>query len=226
MVLHGTSEYILSKERVTQGDPLSMLMYDIAVLPLIQALVNCEKWDHNWCADDLACVAKLPRLCKWFERLVKMGPDFRYYPNPQKSIVVVDSKDEAEAHRLFDEFRVTVATGQCFLGSFIGNQEGTPEYVKQKVEIWTRNVEKLIKATESQPRAAHVALTKSLQFEWSYLQRVIPNCAEAFCLHTKEEWEFITQLSQLRLPTQHQRRPQPRSYVQSRETLSSLCRNT
>ena len=30
-----------------------------------------------------------------------MGPDFRYYPNPKKSIVVVDSKDEAEAHWLF-----------------------------------------------------------------------------------------------------------------------------
>ena len=48
---------------------------------------------------------------------------------------MVDSKDEAEVHWLFDELGVTVATGQCFLGSFIGDQEGTQEYVKQKVEI-------------------------------------------------------------------------------------------
>lgn len=87
-----------------------MLMYAIAVLPLIQALVNREKWDQNWYTDDSACAAKLPRLCEWFERLVKMGLDFGYYPNPQKSIVVVDSKDEAEAHRLFDELGVTVAS--------------------------------------------------------------------------------------------------------------------
>ena len=119
-----------------------MLMFAIAVVPLIQALVNREKWDQNWYADDSACAAKLPRLCKWFERLVKMGPDFGYYPNPQKSIVVVDSKDEAEAHQFFDELGVTVATGQHFLGSFIGNQEGTQKYVKQKVVIWTCCVEK------------------------------------------------------------------------------------
>ena len=32
---------------------------------------------------------------------------------------MVDSKDEPEAHRLFDELGVTVDTGLCFLGSFI-----------------------------------------------------------------------------------------------------------
>ena len=142
------------------------MLYAIAVLPLIQALMNHEKWDQNWYADDSACAAKLPRLCEWFERLIKMGPDFGYYPNPQKPC--------SEAHQLFDEFGVTVATGQHFLGSFIGNQQGTQEYVKQKVEIWTRCVEKLTKAAEPQPQAAHAALIKSLQFEWSYLQRVIP----------------------------------------------------
>ena len=78
-----------------------------------------------------------------------MGPDFGYYPNPQKSIVVVDSKDEAEAHRLFDDLWIMVATWQHFLGSFIGNQESSQEYVKQKVEIWTHCVEKLTKAAES-----------------------------------------------------------------------------
>jgi len=41
-------------------------------------------------------------------------------------------------------------------------------------------VEKLTKASESQPQAAQMALTKSLQFEWAYLQRVVPNCADAF----------------------------------------------
>ena len=57
----------------------------IAVLPLIQALVNREKWDQKWYADDSACAAMLPRLCEWFESLIEMGPDFGYYPNPQKS---------------------------------------------------------------------------------------------------------------------------------------------
>ena len=62
LVLHGTSEYVLSKEGVTQGDPLSMLLYAIAVLPLIQALVNRKKWDQNWYANDSACAAKTVRV--------------------------------------------------------------------------------------------------------------------------------------------------------------------
>ena len=71
-------------------------------------------------------------------------------------------------------------TGHRFLGSFIGDQEGNDEYVKQKVQKWVQYVENLTKAAESQPQAAHAVLTKSLQLEWAYLQRVVPNCADAF----------------------------------------------
>ena len=38
----------------------------------------------------------------------------------------------------------------------------------------------MCKAAESQPQAAYVALSKSLQFEWTYLQRVLPDCANHF----------------------------------------------
>ena len=40
LILHGTTDVVLSREGVTQGDPLSMLTYAIAVFPLIQALAN------------------------------------------------------------------------------------------------------------------------------------------------------------------------------------------
>ena len=182
LVVHGTPEYVLSKEGVTQGDPLSMMMYVIAVLPLIQALVDRDKWDQNWYADDSACSAELPRLREWFDKLCEMGPDFGYYPEPENTVVLlVDSKDEAVADRLFVELGVTVVIGHRFLGGFIGDQEGNDEYEKQKVQKWVQYVENLTKAAESQPQAAHAALTKSLQFEFnSYLQRVVPNCADAF----------------------------------------------
>ena len=180
MVLHRATEFVLSKEGVTQGDPLSMLMYAIAVLSLIQALADHDKWDQNWYADDSVCAAKLTRLREWFDKLTELGPDFGYYPEPRKTILVIEPKDKAEARTLFDDLGVKVVSGQRFLGSFIGDQEGTCEYVEQKVQLWVRCVEKLAKAAESQPQAAQAALTKSLQFEWAYLQRVIPNCAEAF----------------------------------------------
>ena len=121
----------------------------------------------------------LTRLKEWFVRLTELGPDFGYYPEPQKTIVVVEPKDQAEAHLLFDNLGVTVLSGR-FLGTFIGDHEGTLEYVHQKVQGWIHCIERLTKAAESQPQAAQMALTKSLQFEWAYLQRVVPNCSEAF----------------------------------------------
>ena len=100
-----------------------MMMYAIAVLPLIQVLVDRGKWDQNWYADDSACSAELPRLREWFDKLCEMGPDFGYYPEPEKTVLVVDSKDETVADRLFVELGVTVVTGHRFLGGFIGDQE-------------------------------------------------------------------------------------------------------
>ena len=120
LVVQGTSEYMFSKEGVTQGDPLSMLLYAVAVLPLIQALEDREKWIQNWYADDSACAAGLPRLREWFDKLLKWGPDFGYYPEPQKTILVVDPNNELRAKELFDELGITVVPGQRFLGGFIG----------------------------------------------------------------------------------------------------------
>ena len=53
-------------------------------------------------------------------------------------------------------------------------------YVVQKVRIWVDCVQRLSDVAKVQPQAAHAAVSRSLQFEWSFLQRVIPNCATAF----------------------------------------------
>eukprot|EP00731_Ephydatia_muelleri_P019517 Em0012g342a len=46
--------------------------------------------------------------------------------------------------------------------------------------MWIDCVEKLSKAATKSPQAAYTALSKSLQCEWSYLQRVMLNCGDAF----------------------------------------------
>ena len=67
-----------------------MMIYAIAVLPLIQALADQDKLIQNWYADDSTYCAKLSRLWKWFDNLFKMGPDYGYYSEPQKTILVDD----------------------------------------------------------------------------------------------------------------------------------------
>ena len=73
-----------------------------------------------------------------------------------------------------------VIRGQRYLGGFIGDPEGTKHYVEAKVQTWVTSVDKLSTAAESQPQAAYAAFSKSLQFEWSYLQRVLPNFGTSF----------------------------------------------
>ena len=179
-VVRGAEEHVLSREGVTQGDPLSMLMYAVAILPLIQALASHNKWSQNWYADDSACAAKIHRLREWFDKLLELGPDFGYHPEPKKTFLVTDAEDKEKAIEWFSELGVKVVTGQRFLGGYVGDRENMEEYVQQQVQKWVHHVEKLTNAAESQPQAAYAALTKSLQFEWTSLQCVIPDCATAF----------------------------------------------
>eukprot|EP00731_Ephydatia_muelleri_P010050 Em0005g636a len=60
-----------------------------------------------------------------------------------------------------------VVKGYCFLGGFIGDSETTRQVLHNKITGWVKNLLKLSKATESQ------ALSKSMQFEWTYLQRIL-----------------------------------------------------
>ena len=115
LVMQGSSEFLLSKEGVGQGDPLSMLMYAAALTPSLLHYTDTNNWSQCWYADDSACAAKLPKLLEWFEHLCKLGPAYGYYPEPQKTVVVVDEVDE-EANACFCDLGVKVVRGQpCWL---------------------------------------------------------------------------------------------------------------
>ena len=92
LILQGStkSEALYSKEG--QGDPLSMLMYASALMPLIQSLSNPTTWIQNWYANDSSCTAKLTDLCDWFDKLCDLGPKYGYHPEPEKCILIVDAK--------------------------------------------------------------------------------------------------------------------------------------
>ena len=95
-------EALYSKEGVGQGDPLSMLMYASALMPLIQSLSNPTRWIQNWYADESSCAAKFTDLCDWFDKLCDLGPKYEYHPEPKKCILFVDAKHEAEPSQCFN----------------------------------------------------------------------------------------------------------------------------
>ena len=86
MVLSNYSEYIYSREGVTQGDPISMLMYAIGTIPLIRQLSIDNDWTQVWYADDSSVGGKLTSVRAWFDLLTEVGPRFGYFPEPSKVI--------------------------------------------------------------------------------------------------------------------------------------------
>ena len=49
-----------------------------------------------------------------------------------------------------------------------------------KVHRWVRNLDVLSEAALSQPQLAYAALSRSLQHEWTFLLRVVPECGQLF----------------------------------------------
>ena len=99
LVLSNTDVFIRSEEGTTQGDPLSMLFYGVALLPLIQKLHNPTKHKQSFYADDAAACAKSDDLKQWLQQVVDEGPKYGYYPEPTKSFLIVhpDHVDEAKS---------------------------------------------------------------------------------------------------------------------------------
>ena len=81
LVLRGSSTFLYSKKRVTQGDRLSMFMYAIGTLPLIHLPCDPGQWKQLWYADDVSASGTLPELHNWFN-LCSCDPNFGYRPEP------------------------------------------------------------------------------------------------------------------------------------------------
>jgi len=59
LFVQGSDQVLLSREGVTQGDPLSMMMYAFAVIPLICSLEDSHQWIQNWYVDDTSCIGEM-----------------------------------------------------------------------------------------------------------------------------------------------------------------------
>ena len=179
LVIRGSDKFLFSREGVTQGDPLSMFMYAIGTLPLIQSLRNLDV-TQVWYADDASGCGDLADICKWFDCLCQSGTDFGYFVNVKKCCLVVDRPFLDEAHSHFSDLGIQILCGQRYLGGFLGDSIGRTTFVEKKVERWVSDVGCLAEISVTQPHAAFAALTKSLQCEWRFLQRVVPDCGALF----------------------------------------------
>ena len=69
---------IYSQEGTTQGDPLAMAMYGLAIIPLIK-LLSADDVTQKWYADDGNAVGKLSNLRTVLDKIVSLGKFFSYH---------------------------------------------------------------------------------------------------------------------------------------------------
>jgi hypothetical protein len=172
---------MLSREGVTQGDPLSMFLYGIAILPLIRRCKMDEpECIQAWYADDSSAVGRLKRIRQWLDVLLADGPSFGYYPEAAKSYLIVRPRYLALAKSIFAGVPVQIVQGQRFLGGYVGSEAKRAEYVTGKTHTWAVTIQRLAEMSDSQPQAALTAFQKSVSPEWTFLKRVLPDTEKHF----------------------------------------------
>ena len=194
-----------SEEGVTQGDPLAMVMYGLALLPLIRAIrPNEGEGVQSWYADDGQAVGRFAMLRKWWDELVRLGPRYGYYPRAVKTVLVVKrASQRQEADEAFDGTGVRIVGtgdpgdvgGARDLGAAIGSEAYRRSYIEEKVLRWVAEVECLSVVAKVQPHAAHALLVHGLRHRWTYIQRCMGDVQGAFdALETALRLKFIPAL--------------------------------
>ena len=150
-------DIVWSREGTCQGDPLAMAFYALATMPLIKQLsIDCPGTGSLWYADNAAAGDKCESLHALWESLAANGPDYGYFPNASKRILLVKPSAEQETRRIFAETGVQIRTdGVRYLGGCIGTPEFTSEYVSTLIEDWSGLVERLSRIATTQPQAAY-----------------------------------------------------------------------
>ena len=163
---------LLSKEGTTQGDPLAMVMYAVASIPLIRELSSIPNIRQLWYADDATGMGPLRGLRQWWDRIKELGVYYGYWPNAIKSTLLVKKDHLEEARELFRGTDVMITCeGVKVLGCPVGTQEYVNKELTNKVKVWCERVCLLSRVAVTQPQSAYSAFTHGLFSEWTYLFR-------------------------------------------------------
>lgn len=169
---------LLSREGTTQGDPLAMVMFGLATVPLIQR-VRTANTVQCWFADDAASGGRLHSLLKWWHLLETIGPQYGYFPNEIKTYLVVKPDKEDQARKVFHGTDVQITSaGKNYLGGALGTEAFEAKFMVNKIAQWSSEIEKLSQFAQSQPQAAYAAFIHGLINRWTYAVRVCSRLPE------------------------------------------------
>ena len=188
----GSESFELSScEGTTQGCPLAMAMYALALAPLVKEVL--QACNQVWFADDASGCDKLANLLKWYRLLFKLGPSYGYFVNPTKCVLVVKPEHLDEARAMFAHSGVQICSegakdcggevsseGARHLGAAIGSSAFKSAFVRNKVNVWIDSIVMLAEIGKSEPHAAFAVFTHCMQARWTFMARAMPNLSSLF----------------------------------------------
>ena len=154
--------FVWSEEGATQGDNCAMAYYALGTRPIIEKLNNVSEATQVFYADDDSACGTLDELLNYWNELGKVGPEYGYYPNAGKTILIVKhQKDLQTAKHLFEPLKVKVTCeGERHLGAVVGSEEYRDKYVSDKAKCWVKDVEDLADIAKDEPQHAYACYTK------------------------------------------------------------------
>jgi hypothetical protein len=154
-----------------------MVLYGLALAPLTQTHPEVV---HAWYADDGQLQGRSSRVAAAMIDLQRLGPERGYFSEPAKIIFVCYPEDRPGAEERVQAFGFKFVDGSPYVGGFLGSEAALSEWLESQIAQWVRGVKPLAKVARRYPQTAYAGLAKSLQQEWQYLQRVVPDCGAAF----------------------------------------------
>ena len=137
-----------SQEGTTQGDPLAMAMYGLAIKPLIK-LLSVDSVTQKWHANDGNAVDNLSNLRTVLDKNVSRGKFSCYYVKASKCQLIIKDKKFGEAEKVFEKTGITIKAGARLLGSVIGTEFECKKFLEfqlnEQFEILKKIYKKLLK---------------------------------------------------------------------------------
>ena len=170
-------ETLLSKEGVTQGDPLAMAIYAIEIMPLVWKLQDDSDTHHQvWFAEYATANGSLNTLRSWWDKIIGLDPSYGYHANPSKTVLVVKEEKLQEADFIFGACGVKVTTiVSKYLGSTLGSKDSVHDMLRREVEKWSDCMKELSNVAKLQPHAAYTAFVHGVSNKWSYIMQTTPS---------------------------------------------------
>jgi len=82
-------------------------------------------------ADDITAARTLEVFTQWWDHILDVGPSYGYFPQPNKSWLIVKDERLAEAHEI------------------------KKDYINEKIEKWSREINLLAEIATTYPQVAY-----------------------------------------------------------------------